>query len=1038
MNLPKFAVRRPVMVSVIFIIMILFGLYSLIDLPIDLMPEIEFPAVSVITIYRGAGSEEVEEKVSKVIESALSTTSSLKEIYSRSMENVSTVSLEFEYGTDMSDAINNIRDRMNLVRGFLPDDVNEPMIFRFDSSMMPIMFISVTSSKEDIRYQTEIIEERVSNHLQRLPGVGSVIIFNEMEKKVIVSADRQRLSALGLTISDVTNTIRSENLSLPAGNMEIGDFDYTIRVPGEYKNISEIEETIIADTPSGVIRIKDVARVFWGSDDSRQFAIKDGEYMLFMMVQKQSDANTVAVATSVLDELKEIEGRLPEGMEIEILMDTSDFILKMVSNLANAVLVACLFVIFIVIFFLRRFKSSFIILLSIPSSLIIAFAFLYGFGYTLNMVSMMALSLAIGMVVDNSIVVLDNITRHLEDGNSKIDSAVNGTIEVGGAILASTITTVMIFSPLFFVGGLMGILFGQLAGVVILTLGASLLAAMLLTPMVCSKILELQKKKTTTNWFFRLGENFLNSAENFYTKTIKLTLRHRKKTMAAAVTIFLLSLFLIPVVGLDFLPEGDEGFIQIEYEMPLGTKIDVTLRTAQHIERILREEIPGSYLERSFIRGGPNDSGFSQNVEDTNTAVVGARIISQDYRKEHVRYFANKIRRRIINEVPGIEKLEVNTVSGMGNLITGGEKPVTIKLANRDFSIAAEAALRLERELEKIPGLNDISNDADSFKPQIEVNIDRIRSSQVGLKASMVGTAVRSAFYGDLASIFREDGDEFDIMVRFQKSDRENIEQLRELEIKTLYGTTVKLKDIAEIEEGLTSLAINRQNRERIVTVGAQLEDNIAIGHVLRDVERAIERADISPEVDIIYGGTLRQQQETSGDLFLMLLLGILLVYLVMAAQFESFVDPFVIIFSIPFAVSGVIIGLLITGYTLSVPAFLGMIILVGVVVNNAIVLIDYTKIMKVKHNFTVDEALIFAGSKRLRPILMTASTTICGMIPLAFMRGEGHETFNPMGIAVVFGLAFSTLITLILMPVVFSFIDSSLRKFNLRKETIR
>ncbi len=1029
MNLPKFAVKRPVMVSVIFIIMILFGVYSLKELPIDLMPEIEFPAVSVIVTYRGAGSEEVEEKVAKVLEGALSTVSGLKEIYSRSMENVATVNLEFNYGTDMSDAINNIRDRMNLVRGFLPEGIDEPMIFRFDSSLMPILFIAVTSPEVDIRYQGDIVEESISNHLQRLPGVGSVINFNEMRRKIIVSIDKQRLSALNLSISDVTNTIRAENLSLPAGNLEIGSFDYTVRIPGEYTSIEEISETIIANTPFGLIRVKDVARVFWGSDESRQFAIKDGEYMVFMMVQKQSDANTVAVSRAVLDKLDELEGRLPHNMEISILMDTSEFIIKMVGNLANAVLTACLFVILIVIFFLRRFKSSFIILLAIPASLIIAFAFLYGFGYTLNMVSMMALSLAIGMVVDNSIVVLDNITRHLESGKSKIDSAVDGTTEVGGAIMASTITTVMIFSPLFFVGGLMGILFGQLAGVVVLTLSASLLAAMLLTPMVCSKILEVQKKKTKSNWFFRLGERFLNFAENSYTSVIKLTLNHRKKTMLIAGTMFLFSLFLVPVVGLDFLPQGDEGLITIDFEMPLGTKIDVTLKTAQHIERILREEIPSHYLIRTFVRGGPNDSGFSQQVEDTNTATVGTRIISQDYRREHSRDFANVIRRRVINEVPGIEKLDVKSVSGMDNMISGGEKPVTVKLANRDFSIATEAALRLERELEKIPGLNDISNDADSLKPQIEVKIDRVRASQVGIKASMVAMAVRSAFYGDIASIFREDGDEFQIMVRLQRSDRENLEQLKELELKTLYGTTVKLKDVAEVREGLTALSVNRQNRERIVTVGAGLDQNVAIGTVMQEVDRAIERADIPPEVDVIYGGTLKQQKETSGDLFLMMLLGIVLVYLVMAAQFESFIDPFVIIFAIPFSVTGVILGLLITGNTLSVPAFLGMIILVGVVVNNAIVLIDYTKIMREKHKFSIDEALIYAGSRRLRPILMTAATTIFGMVPLAFMSGEGHETFNPMGVAVVFGLSFSTLVTLVLMPVMYSYIKDRKRE---------
>ncbi|HNT26953.1 MAG TPA: efflux RND transporter permease subunit [bacterium] len=1036
MNLPKFAVKRPVLVSVIFVMMGLFGVYSLMDLPIDLMPDIEAPAISVITIYRGAGSEEVEEKVSRVIESALASTAGMKNIYSRSMENVSSVTCEFEFGVDLAEATNKIRDLLNMSRSFLPDDIDEPLVFKFDFSMMPIMFLAITSSKEDIRYKGEEIDNYITNYFERIPGVGSVITFNEMKKKIIISAEKQRLSALNLSVDDLVNTIRAENLSLPAGNIEIGSYDYTIRVPGEYKSIEEINETIIASTPAGLIRIKDVARVFWGSEDSRQYGIKDGEYMVFMMVQKQSGANTVSIADAVKKEIEKIRPRLPDGYRIGILLDSSDFIVKMIRNLSTAVLTACLFVLLVVVFFLRRFRSSFIVLLSIPASMIIAFAFLYGFGFTLNLVSLMSLSLAIGMVVDNSIVVLDNITRYLESGKSRADAAIEGTSEVGGAIVASTLTTIVIFAPLFFVGGLIGILFGQLAGVIVLTLSASLLAAMLLTPMISSRILTTQGNGGSyDNWFFRIGERFLTFVEDRYTRVIRLTLQHKKKTILVAGLTFLGSLMIVPLIGVDFMPEGDEGLIQIEYELPLGSRIEETLKVGQHIERIIREEVPERYLERVFLRGGPDDSGFAQKVQDTNTGLTGAKLVSQNFRKEGIKFFANKIRARIIAEVPGIEKMDVKTSSGFGDLISGGEKPVTVKLAHKDFKKLNEAAARLEKEFQKIAGLKDIGNDADSLKPQIEVKIDRIRASQVGLKTAMIAAAVRNAFYGSTASVYRKDGDEFEIMVKYKKADRENIEQLKELEIKTMYGTVVKLKDVAEVAEGLTSLSVNRQNRERIVSVGARLEEDVAIGKIGAEVEKAIERANIDPEIGIIYGGTLKSQKENTGDLVRMLLLGILLVYLVMAAQFESFVDPFVIIFSIPFAISGVLIGLLLTGHTLSVPAFLGMIILVGIVVNNAIVLIDYTKIQQEKHRFGTDESLIYSGARRLRPILMTATTTIFGMLPLALVSGEGHETYNPMGVAVVFGLAFSTLVTLVLIPCMYSTIDGFLRKRGWRTD---
>ncbi len=1038
MNLPRFAVRRPVLVSVIFTIMALFGIYSLIDLPIDFMPDVEAPYISVITVYRGAGSEEVEEKVTKVIEAALSSTSGVKNIYSRSLENVSTVTCEFSYGTNLDEATNNIRDVLNMAKGFLPDGTDDPLIFKFDLSMMPIVFLAVTSSTEDIRYKFDEIDDIIISPLERIPGVGSVMTFNQMEKQIVVSIDKQRLAALNLSLSDITSTIRAENLSLPAGNIEIGDIDYTIRVPGEYKDPVEIEETIIASTPVGLIRIKDVARVFWGSEDSRQFALKDGEYMVFGMVQKQSGANTVAIADAVKKKLAEIEPRLPEGFKVTILLDTSEFIVKMVKNLSNAVIAACFFVLVVVVFFLRRFRSSFIVLLSIPASMIIAFAFLYGFGYTLNMVSLMSLSLAIGMVVDNSIVVLDNITRHIEGGASKMDGAVNGTNEVGSAILASTLTTIVIFTPLFFVKGLVGVLFGQLAGVIILTLSASLLCALLLTPMTSSRILDISgNTQRTDNWFFRFGERFLDRAESIYTRLIEMALRHRKKTIAAAASIFVLSLLLIPVIGTDFIPESDEGFLQIDFELPLGTRSEQTLAVGQRIERIIREEIPARHLVRTFLRGGPDDSGFAQKVQDTNSGTAGAKLVSQSERDRSVKYYAQRIRERITREIPGIEKLDIVTTSPiMSGIAGGGEKPITVKLTHKDFHKLSESAQRLQLELSKIPGLIDLSNDAESFKPQIEIKIDRVRASQVGLKTAMIASAVRSAFYGDTASVFRKEGDEFDIMVRYQKSDRTNLEQLRELELKTLFGTTVKLKDVATVTEGITSLVINRQNRERIVTVGARLEGDTPISKVAQEVKKAVSRAKIPADVGILYGGNLKQEQETTGDLLRLLLLGILLVYLVMAAQFESLIDPLVIIVSIPFAISGVLLGLLMTGYSLSVPAFLGMVILVGIVVNNAIVLIDYTKIQREKHKFTTDEALIFSGARRLRPILMTATTTIFGMIPLAIMRGESHEVFNPMGIAVVFGLTFSTLITLILVPSIYSMVDEFLRKRGWRKET--
>lgn len=1040
MSIPQVAVKRPVLVTVIFLMMTLFGLYSLSDLPIDLMPDIEIPYIAIITIYEGAGSEEVEEKITKVLESSLSSVENLKNLHSKSMENVSTVSCEFEYGVDLAEATNSIRDKINMVRSYLPDNVDDPRIFKFDMSMMPILNLAITSDQEDIRFQKEVIEDYIQNPLERIPGVGSVVLFNAMEKQIIIAADKQKLASLGLSVSDISSVIAAENLSVPGGYMQIGSFDYTLRVPGEYNDIDEVAETIIANTPMGIIRIKDVARVFWGADDTRQFGLNNGKYMVFMMVQKQSGANTVAIADAVRHKIEEMNPRLPKGMKVDIIRDNSEYIMSMVGNLKDSVLTAMICVMLVVVFFLRRIRSSLIVILSIPASMIIAFAFLYGFGYTLNMVSLMSLCLAVGMVVDNSIVVLDNITRYLEAGEKKFDAAIKGTGEVGGAVAASTLTTIVIFAPLFFISGIISIFFSQLAGVIILVLVASLLSAMLLTPMLCSRILKeakkdengnvIQETSKNQNFFYRAGEKFLTTAENLYSKIIEKTLNHKKTTIFVAIALFIGSLALVPVVGLDFMPEDDQGSLQIDIELPLGTRVEETLKAAQHIERIIREEIPLEHLTRTYVRGGSNNSGMSQKIEGTNTATIGAKLISTNYRKITVRQYAKKIRKRITTEVAGIEKADFTTG---GNGMGMSEKPVTIKLLNKSFEKNSLYASKLQSELMKIKGLTDVTNDADVLKPEISIKVDRVRASKVGLKMASIAMAVRYAFYGQTASVYRDNGQEYDIVVKYQKSDRETIEQLKEMELKTLNGTVVKLKDVAEVTDGLTSLVVNRLNRERMVTVSANLEDDIAVGKIYEQVQQAFKNIGLPADIGIEYGGNMKQQQDTTGDLVALLLLGVILVFLVMAAQFESFVDPFVILFSIPFGISGVLLGLLIMGKSLSMPAFLGMIILVGIVVNNAIVLIDYMKQIKERDSLSTHDALVIAGGKRLRPILMTAMTTIFGMVPMMLMNGEGAAMFSPMGTAVVFGLTVSTLITLVLVPSVYAVVDSILVKLHLR-----
>ena len=1032
MNLPRFAVGRPVMTAVIFIVMIVFGMLSLKMLPLDLFPEIEPPSISVVTIYTGAGAKEIEEKVTKPIENALASVADLKDLRSTSQEGVSQVVCLFEFGTNLDEAANNIRDKLEFAKRRLPDDAEQPQVIKFNLAMFPIMFLSLTSDKVDIRgYETEI-ENQIIEPLQRVPGVASVIAFNVLNKEVAVTVDQSRLMALNLSIADVSRAIQMDNYSLPAGHMAIGEYDYTIRVPGEYENIRQVADTIITATPEGLVRVKDIGRVFWSATDVRQVSILDGREMVFLMVQKQSGANTVSVASKVNGKLAAMEGNLPYGMKLTMVMDSSEFILNMVNNLAQTVYFGGFFVLLVVIFFLRRLRSSIIIAMSIPASLIIGFAFLFSFGYTLNMISLMALSLAIGMVVDNSIVVLDSITQHLSWGKNRRDAAVVGTTEVGGAIIASTLTTVMIFAPLFFISGFIGIMFKQLAGVVILTLMASLLSAILLTPMLSSRLLRpaatLAEEHRLGNGrgiryrFIHFSESVFNALEHFYSRVLNWTLSHRWQTLVLAAAIFLASLLLLyfKLVGMDFMPKEDSGDINITFETPLGTRVEETEKVAQKIADIAREHIP----ERRYIyyRCGESSGGMNSSVQGTSTGRVGIKTIPLAERSRSTQEMAAEIR-PLIEKIPNIYKLDISAENPMSSMFSGGQKPVTVQVLCKDTKKAEDIADKVLDKMRHIEGLVDITTDTVNLKPELQVSIDRTRANQVGLNVYGIADAVRSSMYGNQTSIYREGGDEYDIYVRLNKQDRMTVEQLEDLELKTLTGQKVRLRNVATVAEGMTPLSISRLNKQRVLTIGARME-GVALGAVKAKLDGIINDLNLPPDVSIEYGGDLEQQADANSDLGLLMLMGMFLVYLVMAAQFESFLDPFVILFSIPFAISGVLGGLFIAGFPLSVPAMLGMIILVGIVVNNAIVLVDYTNILRRQEHLGVIEALKTAGSRRLRPVLMTALTTISGMLPLALSQGDGHESWQPMGVSVVSGLTVSTLITLVVIPVMYAMVE--------------
>ncbi len=1025
MKLPEFSVRRRITISMIFTAILIFGVLCLTRLKLDMLPKITPPVISVITFYPGANASDVESNVTKYLEDELTTVNNLDKITSISKDNLSVVNCTFKWGTNLDTASNDVRDKVDLAKPRLPDDVEKSLIFKFSSSSFPIVIAAITAN-ESYPQLYQITDKMIADPLKRVPGVGTVILRAGLERQINVFLHKDKLEAYHLSVQRLKRLLAAENLNLPAGDLKTGRIDYNLRIVGRFDDPNELNNLVIGEHDGHLLYLRDVATIQDGFKEQIEKAWGDGRPGMVLMIQKQSEANTVEVVDAIMAKLREIKKRIPEDVRIKIIIDSARDIRNSIRDLSKTVYFGGILVILITLLFLRKFRSSLIISLTIPFSLIIAFIFLYIFGYTINIISIMSLSIAIGMVVDNAIVVLENIMRHIEEeGETPRSASIFGASEVGLAISASTLTTVVVFIPLIFVKGISGIIFHQLAAVVTITLLGSLFTSLTLTPMLGAAWLRSGKKEAKKNpvfsLLFSLGERILTFFESIYTSVLSFSLSHRWLIILTGILIFGVSINLFRFTGSEFIPSMDSGDMEVNFRLKEGTRLEETEKVAKRIMDIFEREIPE--LDNYYALVGQSREGVATALgfeEGSYVGRVGAKLVPKSQRKRSVKEVANAVRKDI-EKIPGIKYLAIQVVSPVEKLFFGGgRKPISLEVLGSDSKTIISIAHRLKALIEKIPGAVDVTTSERGERPEIWIKIDRQKAAVLGLNVALIADTVRTAFYGNDPTKFRDAGDDYDIFVRLSKNDRRSLEDIGNLTIYASTGKPVKLRNVATITEHYGPIQIDRKNRQRIVTVDADTYGR-SMGEVMRDIRKRMKTFPIPPGIEIREGSDVEEQQKSFRDLNLLFLLGIVLVFMVMAAQFESFRDPFIIMFAVPFALVGVAWAFYLTHTTLNLMSFIGVIMLIGIVVNNAIVLVDYTNILR-KRGIALFEAVKVAGSRRLRPVLMTTFTTIFGMLPMALSRGEGSEAWNPMGITVIGGLMVSTFVTLLIVPVLYTF----------------
>ncbi len=1032
MKIYESAVRNPVSTILIFFGVIVMGLFSLRNLALDMYPEMDIPSISVITSYPGANAADIETNITRILEDNLNTVNNLKKITSKSMDNVSIVTLEFEWGSDLNEAANDIRDAVSLTQSRLPDDAEFPTIFKFSSSMIPVLVLTATAD-ESYAALEKLLDERLVNVLNRVDGVGAVSVMGAPHREIQVNVDPRKLEAYGLTAEQIGSVIAQENVNIPSGTIDVGNNTFSVKADAEFKNSDQLRDVIVANRGGRDIYLRDVAVI----KDTLEKATLDerinGKLGMRIIVQKQSGANTVQIAEQVLAKMPAIMKTLPADVEIGTVMDGSESIKDSIASLSDTVMYAFIFVILVVLFFLGRWRATLIICLTIPISLIVSFIYLYMTGGTLNIISLSSLSIAIGMVVDDAIVVLENITTHIEKGSSPREASIYGTNEVWLAVIATTLTVVAVFLPLTLVSGMMGIMFRQLGWIVSLVIIVSTVAAITLTPMLTSLMLKAETSHTYKGLgvIFRPIDRFLDRLDDFYASVLTWSVRHRGRIIWTSLALFFASIFLIFTVPSDFFPKSDSSFIQATVQLDQNVGVQHTSKIARRIDSIIYAKYPEVTIISSSagVASGENTWAIMNSTSGSHVISYMMRLTKPHERQRSI-YDIGDLFRKDLDQIPEVVKY---TVTPGGNNSMGGGSDIQVKVFGYDFNVTNNVALELKNKIAALEGARDVQLSRDDLRPEYNVEFDRNKLGYYGISSYMASNTVRNLITGYKPTKYREDGDEYDIVVRYDEPFRRSLEAIDNIMVYNAKGRALRIKDIAEVREEFAPPTIERENRQRLVSVTGSLASGVALGTVTSEINNIIAQSEFPEGVFVEVGGTAEDQAEAFVDLLMLAGLIIILVYIVIATQFESFKMPFIILLSLPFAFTGVFLALAITNTALSVIALIGAIMLVGIVVKNGIVMVDFTNLLRDRGN-SINQAVISAGKSRLRPVLMTSLTTILGMVPLAMGVGEGSEIWQPMGIAIIGGLTFSTLLTLIVIPVVYSLFGAS----DIKKERRR
>ncbi len=1017
MSIYSASVKRPVTTILIFVALMVVGIYSLVQLPVDLYPEMELPYVVVYTTYPGASASDIETNITQTLEDALNATSNLKEMTSTSSDALSVIFMEFEYGTNLDETSNDIRSSLSFVTNYLPEDAEDPTIIKFNSSMMPIAFYTITAA-ESYEGLEKILAEKIVNPLNRIDGVGSIGLAGVPGRKVYIDVDPRRMEAYNLTIEQIGNVLRAENMNMPSGYIEMGQTDYPLRIQGEFTESDVIKNIVVSSYNGNNVYLKDVAQV---NDTIRETKLDtriNGAKGMTMYVQKQSGGNTVKITKEVDKNLTELTKDLPQDVKITKLFDSASFIKDSISNLTETLMYALIFVILVVLFFLGRWRATFIIILTIPISLIVAFIYLFLTGASINIISLTSLSIAIGMVVDDAIVVLENITRHIERGNRPREAAIYATNEVWLAVIVTTLTVVAVFFPLTFVKGLTGVLFKQLGMSVTITIITSVFAAITLTPTLSALLLKWYPiRKDASFWTYDGSiRKWLDKFDHFYEKSLRWALHHKTFTAIAAFVVFVGSMALFSVIKTEFFPQSDESQITATIELQTGTRVDETMKTAKRIDSLIMAKYPEVKVV-STSTGSDDQGGFASLFGAGGTHIISysLSLVPIEERKKTVFEISEEMRSDF-SKFPEIVDYTISTSNNMGSF---GGSAVGVEIYGYDISQTNIVAEQLAEKIKKMEGAKDVTISRDKSKPELQIVLDQNKMSSNGLNTALVAAAVRNRVAGMTATKLRQAGDEFDIVVRYKRSSTSTLTDIENIGISNLAGKTIRLGEIAQIKEYWAPPSIQHKRKERIVTVSFTPYKR-SLTELQVEIQKAIDDSNLPAGVMVQISGAIKDQMESFMDIAFLMVVSLILVYLIMASQFESLKMPFIIMFSIPFAFSGVALALFLTGTSLSVISGIGAVMLIGIVVKNAIVLVDFINLMRERGN-ELYEAIAISGRSRLRPVVMTSATTILGMLPLAMSSGAGSELWSPMGIAVIGGLVFSTIVTLILVPVVYA-----------------